>query len=176
MANRRGSRTLARAPRRTMFWQGSAINAVVTTGAVSTAVAVTESEMENIPNPTLIRIHGEIIVAVTAIGAAGAEAMLSMGLIIQDARAVAAGVGGMPVPFGGIASDWIWHKMVPLSVPVAIATENDAMLLRTRFVVDNKSMRKFQENQALVMNFQNTAITGTLTASVIAGFRFLFKK
>ena len=157
-----------------MFWEGVTGSQQVATAAVATQTAVTEAEMENIPNPTLIRVHGEVCVRVSAIGASGAQATLAMGLIIQDARAVSAGVGGMPVPFGGIASDWLWHKLIPIQVETQ-ATE-DSNQHNIRFVIDNKSMRKFQENQALVLNFQNTAITSTLTAEVVFAFRFLFKK
>ena len=138
-------------------------------------VAVSEAEMENVPNPTLIRIRGEFVVRLSAEAAAGSQTLLSMGLIIQSARAIAAGVGGMPVPFGGIASDWIWHRNVPLSSGAGGLNPADPGQ-NTRFEVDNKSMRKFDFNQGLVLVIQNSVITSTATVEVVGGLRILFKR
>ena len=174
MANRSGGRTLVRAPKRRMFWLGVTGSTSVATGTVTTKSAVSESALETIPNPTLIRVRGEIIIHPSSIAAAGATAVIGMGLIIQSSRAVTAGVVGMPTPVSEIGSDWLWHKMSIIDVQSAITVE-DGITQNVRFDVDGKAMRKFDLNQALQFNSENTGISGTLTAEIVFAFRFLFK-
>ena len=174
MAHPRGSRTLVRAPRRPMFWEGASVFDQVATGAVSSFVIVSEAILENIPLPTVIRTRGEFVVRASAIGASGAQAIFSMGLIIQSARSIAAGVGGMPVPFGGIGSDWFVHRMIPMQVEM-VANE-DSNQHNVRFEIDSKAMRKVDNNQGIVIVFQNTAVASTVTFEVVGALRLLFKR
>jgi len=173
----RGSvgRTLVRSQKRPTFWEGAIGVNVVTTGAVQTATVVTEATLENVPSPTLVRIHGQVTGHCSAIGAAGATAVLAFGIIGQSARSIAAGVGGMPTPGGNIGSPWILHRQIPLDVPVAV-TENAALTQNFRIDIDNKSMRKFELNQGMVIVFQNSVLVSTLTVDVTWAFRFLFKR
>ena len=175
MARRPVGRTLVRAPKRGMFWEGADVADQVASAAVVFSTVVTEANLESVPNPTLIRVRGSVLVTVSAIGAAGAVGLLSLGLIKQSSRAIAAGVGSMPVPFGQIESDWLWHTMVPLVVRVAI-TETDDPAQVHRLEIDNKAMRKFEPNEALVLIGQNTVVSGTMTIDYCAAMRFLFKK
>jgi len=161
--------------RRPTFWEGAQGVVVLTTGAVAEDTVVSEVTLENVPSPTLVRIHGEVAGHVSAIGVAGATAVLSMGIIGQSARSIAAGVGGMPTPGGNIGSPWIFHKQVPLDVPLRV-DEQAGITQNFRFVVDNKSMRKFELNQGIVIVFQNSVLVSTLTVDITYAFRFLFKR
>ena len=174
MARAMVRRAVIRSPKRRMFWLGATGSSSVTTGAVTTNAIVTEADLENVPNPTLIRVRGEVIIHPSAIGAAGATAVIGLGLIIQSARAIAAGVGGMPVPIGGIGSDFLFHRMSVVDVQSAITVE-DGITQNVRYEVDNKSMRKFDLNEGLQLNIQNTVISGTLTAEIVWALRLLFK-
>jgi len=175
MAARRAARTMPRSPKRSMFWLGANVFDTVLSGGVDTNTVVVEADIEDVPNPTLIRVRGNGLIRVSAIGAAGATALFTLGLIKQGTRAVSAGVGGMPVPQGTISSDWLWHIQIPLQVPTAVA-ENDSIPQNFRFEIDNKAMRKFDLDEALVLNAQNTVVLSTMTIEYCVAMRFLFKK
>ena len=175
MARRSVGRTLVRTTKRPTFWEGAQGDLSLATGTVAFATVISEATLENVPSPTLVRIHGEVIGHVTVIGAAGAAGVLSMGIMPQSARSIAAGVGGMPTPGGNIGSPWIWHRQVCLDVPVD-ASDDAGITQNFRLVVDNKSMRKFELNQGCVIVFQNTALTSTFTVSITFAFRFLLKR
>jgi len=175
MARRSVGRTLVRTPKRPTFWEGATGAFTLTTGTVSTSTVVTEATLENTPNPTLIRIHGHIFVHVTARGAAGDAAILGLGMIPQSSAAVAAGVTSMPVPITDVSSPWLFHRQVVLDSNIAPPNGTD-IGGNYHIIVDNKSMRKFDLNQALQLTVQNLAIAGTLSLSVAFAFRFLFKR
>jgi len=175
MARRSVGRTLVRTPKRPTFWEGANAAFTVATGASATVTVVTEATLENTPNPTLIRIHGDLIVNVTARTAAQDSACIAVGLIAQSRAAIAAGVASMPLPGTDIGSPWIWHRLI--NVRSNVAPVNGTDLLGNRSIlIDNKSMRKFDLNQGLVMVVENTVITGTITVTLQAAFRFLFKR
>ena len=175
MAARRSARTLVRAPKRSTFWAGASGQFALTTGAVSTAPIVTEATLENVPDPTLIRIHGEIFVIVTARTAAQDGAIIDFGMIPQSAAAIAAGVGSMPLPGTDVGSSWIYHKRIAVRSNIAPPNGTD-IGGNHRFQVDNKAMRKFSLNQGLQLVVQNTVLTGTITVSISFAFRLLFKR
>ena len=174
MARVTRGRTLVRAPKRRMFWTGVTGQATLATGTSTSQSAVSEAEMEGVPNPTLIRVRGSIIMHPQAIGAAEATVVMGVGLIIQDAKAVTAGVSAQPVPVLDIGSDWLYHQLVPLDVQSAITVE-DSITQNVRIEVDNKAMRKFDLNQALQFVIENHDLNSTMTVSVTFAFRFLFK-
>ena len=175
MARRSVGRTLVRAPKRPTFWEGATGAFALTTGTVSTATVVTEATLENVPSPTLIRIHGHIFAHVTARGAAGDAAVLGIGMIPQSSAAVAAGVGSMPTLVTDVSSPWILHRQVPFDANIAPPNGTD-IGGNFHIIIDNKSMRKFDLNQALQLTVQNTVVTGTLSLSIVFAFRFLFKR
>ena len=127
------------------------------------------------PSPTLIRVHGEVFGIVTARTAANDAAVISMGLIAQSAAAIAAGVGSMPKPATDIGSPWLWHRQFIVRSNIAPPNGTD-LGGNVRLVVDNKSMRKFELNQGLALVVENTVISGTITITLNATFRFLFKR
>ena len=177
MARAMVRRAVVRSPRRGMFWEGAGNVLTPTTGASLVFTCVGETTLENVPNPTLIRIRGEVLVYLTAVGASGAQALASMGMIIQSKAAIAAGVASMPSPFTDIGSDWLWHYQVPLALRGSIGADNEALGAHVaRIYIDNKSMRKVEQNQALVFIVENVVLTSTVTFQLSAGLRFLFKK
>ena len=175
MARRTVGRAVVRAPKRPTFWVGANAQFSIATGAVSVATMVPEITLEAVPNPTVIRIHGDLFVNVTARTAANDSCVISMGMLPQSAAAIAAGVGSMPLPFTDINTSWLWHRQVVLRSNIAPPNGTD-LSGNVRVVVDNKAMRKFDLNQGLVMIVQNTVLTGTITASIACGCRFLFKR
>ena len=174
MAHVRSARTLVRSTKRPTFWVGGSLGVTIATGTVVTQTIVAESELESVPNPTIVRVRGEVIIRVSAIGASGAAGLISLGLILQSARSIAAGVTGMPVPFTDLGSKWLYHRMIPIQTETQ--TNEDSNQHNVRFEVDNKSMRKTTLNEGLVMVLQNTALNSTFTAEVFGGFRVLVKR
>ncbi len=175
MARRTVGRQMVRAPRRPTFWEGSSAEFTLATGVRQAFVVVTEATLENTPNPTLIRIHGDVIANISARTAADDSAVLAMGIIPQSAAAIAAGVTAMPQPFDDIGSPWLWHRMISMRSNIAPPNGSD-LLGNLRIVIDNKSMRKFDLNQGLVLVVQNLVRTGTLTIKGVTTHRFLFKR
>ena len=173
----RGSvgRSVVRLPKRPTFWEGANGSAVLLTATVATVPVVSEATLENVPSPTLIRIHGEVFMHVTARTAAGDAAVIGLGIMGQSARSIAAGVAGMPTPTTDIGSPWIWNRQVVVDSNVAPPNGTD-IGGNVRITVDNKSMRKFELNQGLQIMLENTALAGTITISIAWAFRFLFKR
>ena len=160
-----------------MFWEGASFSQLLTTGTAAVLTAVSEATIENIPNPTLVRVRGEGAVYVTAIGASGAQAIVSVGLIKVTARALAAGVASLPTPGTDTGSDWLWHKDVPLGVRGSLGADSESLGAHVaRFEIDNKAMRKFEPNEVLVIVFENVALVGTQSTQITVAMRFLFKK
>ena len=81
----------------------------------------------------------------------------------------------MPLPVTDVGSPWIMHRQVVFDANIAPPNGTDIGGNRI-ITVDNKSMRKFELNQALQIVFQNFVVTGTLSISVSFAFRFLFKR
>jgi len=138
-------------------------------------VVVPEATLENVPSPTLVRVHGEVFTNVVARGAASDVAVITMGMIGQSAAAIAAGVGSMPTPGTDIGSPWFWHRRAILASNIAPPNGTD-LGGNARFLVDNKAMRKFELNQGIVVVVENTPLVGSITAEVNVSFRFLFKR
>ena len=175
MARRSVGRTLVRTPKRPTFWEGANVIFTLPTASASVVTIVSEAVLENTPNPTLVRVHGDVIVNVTARTAAGDNALISMGMIAQSAAAIAAGVAAMPTPGTDIGSPWLWHRQVLVRSNVAPVNGTDILGNRS-IMVDNKAMRKFDLNQGLVMVVQNQVGVGTITVTIAAAFRILFKR
>jgi len=172
MANRRFA---PRAARRSTFWEGGNVSqSVVATGTNVVSTLIPEANLENVPNSTLIRIRGSVLVAATT-GSTGALALATLGIKLSTAAAVAgATVEG---PNAEIGSDWIWWTTVGLSQQNTVSAPiPDGGLLYQRVDIDSKAMRKVGLNQVLVFASQNVVLSGTMTFEVIGGVRVLFKR
>ena len=175
MARRSVGRAVVRAPRRPTFWEGSTHAITLASAQSATTSVVSEAILENTPNPTLIRIHGEVIINVTARTAAQDAATIGLGIIPQGKAAITAGVASMPKPLTEIGSPWIWHRMVNMRSNVAPVNGTD-ILGNRHILIDNKSMRKFDLNQGLQLIVENVAQTGTITVTILLAVRVLFKR
>ena len=107
---------------------------------------------------------------------AGGIAVVSMGLILVTSNALAVGVTAIPDPSVDVGSDWLW-----IDTGVIGEETSSTLIGRTisvdRIMVDSKSMRKVQANQALV--FVSAILDGTPPgagqANVNGNLRFLLK-
>ena len=162
--------------RRPMHWDGADVNLTVTTGASVVGTLVSEANLENVPNATLVRIRGELLVMLTSSVATPGACHAYMGIKLTTSTALAA--PSVELPFTNIGSDWIWWTTVPLNLTGgSVASPNsDGRSIVHRVMVDSKAMRKTSLNQVLVLVVQNVVVTSTQTFDVNGGLRMLFKR
>ena len=91
---RSGRRT---GPRRATFWETNSTTAIqtLTGGGTESAVnvMVTEAELDNIPNPTLIRIRGHVFQQLgNAADGSGDSVLIAHAIMVVDAKQLAAGL------------------------------------------------------------------------------------
>ena len=163
------------AARRRTSWEGAQLNFTLTTGVQSQAAIVSEAILENVPNPTIVRIRGEVLVAVSASGAAGAVSEAVMGIKITTSSAFAAGGASVESPSTEIGGDWIWWHTAPLRNDAAFTAGNDEGLLWARVPIDSKAMRKVKVNEVLIFVVHNVAIASTHSQVISGGVRILLK-
>jgi len=176
MASRR---VFQRAARRRMSWEGSSIALTNTTGSVSETTVVTEANLENVPNPTIVRIRGKLLLRVTGVGGAPMGVIITMGIKLVSEQAASAGAGSIEHPQSDIGSDWIWWHVEAFR---SINTTEHASATGMPFgasvrdvVVDSKAMRKVKPNQVLKLVIQNTVIASTATLTLDGSIRVLVK-
>ena len=138
---------------------------------------MTEALLENVPSPTIVRIRGHVHIVSTAAGADNARSQMTMGIMVVDVKALAAGISALEIPLTNIGSDWMWWDTRTVDIAVATATlEDTALGLRQDIVIDNKAMRKVGLNQALVFIMENTNLNSSHTIQVTASLRILLKR
>ena len=169
-------RTFPRAARRRTSWEGSNIGLSLTTGVQAQQSLVAESVLETFPNPTVVRIRGELVIGVTAIGAAGSNTDLTLGIKLTTASAFAAGGASVESPNTEIGSDWIWWYASPTRSGNAVSSESDSNVgMLRRLVVDSKAMRKVSPNQVLILVAHNVVGGSTQTIAINGTIRVLLK-
>ena len=175
MANQRRS-FRGTAPKRGMFWQGFTAQDFAVTAATSRfAIAVDETQLEGVPNPTLIRQRGVGLVYLNA-GAVGLDSLLGLGMYVVNAQALAGGTASMQRPITDIGSDWLWHQFAFLSDDSGTLDQARPNKMVYRFEIDGKAMRKIDANQALVvvMQVQDAGLASNVNVNL--AMRLLFKK
>jgi len=178
MGNRTVGRRVVRAPKRSMFWQGAQVGVTVATGASVAQEIVSEAILEGVPNPTLVRTRGELLLQVSATGATLTNGVIGLGLIVVNAAAFAAGVTSLPSPMTEAGSDWLWHHIAAFGTTAAFANPYDQAIgnVVDRVRLDGKAMRKVDSNQLVVLVVENLAQTSTITVVINGFIRVLFKK
>jgi len=170
-------------PRRTTFWESTFTTAMQSFTNVASTIAnvqavVLETELDNVPNPTLVRVRGQIFTRLGAVAAAQGDAMLiGHALLVVDAKQLAVGTTAVPLPLTGNSEDFLWYGTQYIS-------QNDSgTILNTnsnfdRLEVDSKAMRKITVNQVLVLATECQVLSGTGDEDfdLAFNFRFLFKR
>jgi len=161
------------APRRRMTWEGSQVDMTMTSGASTVLAIVTEATLENIPNPTIVRVRGNLLLRVTAQGAAGTRGILFLGIKLTTATALAA--TAVEVPGTDIGSDWLWWEARGFSTLDTGIGQSNNQQTYVHLPIDSKAMRKVEINQVLVLVVQHTALVSTQTLQATGGLRILLK-
>ena len=175
---RSGRRT---GPRRATFWETNSTTAIqtLTGGGTESAVnvMVTEAELDNIPNPTLIRIRGHVFQQLgNAADGSGDSVLIAHAIMVVDAKQLAAGLTAMPLSLSSNSEDFLWADSAYLANTTV--TTFDSSQNWKDIVIDSKSMRKITLNQVLVMVTEMDVQAGGGVENVRFGFqmRLLFKK
>ena len=173
MARRRFVPTRMRCP---TFWAGIALNQTVTTGASVVTTVVSEADLENVPDPTLVRIRGDLIVQMTVSSGTPGRCVAGLGIIVVRASALA--VPAVPSPLAQGDSDWVWWTSVGLNLQGgSVGSPNiDGNTISHRVIVDSKAMRKIKPNEAIVFVTENVVVSSTQTVDVLGGLRLLLKR
>ena len=151
-------------------------------GSLASATSVvftllSEANLENVPNPTIVRIRGNIHLVSTAAAADNARTQITMGIMVVDVKAFTAGISALELPATGIGGDWLWWDTRTIDIAVASATAEDTALgIRHNIEVDNKAMRKVGLNQVLVLIAQNENLNSAHTVQLSAALRILLKR
>ncbi len=164
MAQRRAFRR-GSSGRRPMNWQGGTFQALPSLAGVATTAntIVTEAILETFPDPTIVRVRGSYIFSETGING---TAVLTVGIMLIDNAALAAGVASIQTPGTDVGSDWLWWDTVPLDNVGTVAADP----VRTgRRIIDSKAMRKVKTNQALVFVTEILALGASAAVVTIAG-------
>ncbi len=118
---------------------------------------------------TLVRLRGYASATIDP-SAAGDIIVISMGFILADDDAVAAGAASIPSPTNDTDGDWIWHGWFPLHAEFSTGEGSDH---NVQMVIDSKAMRRVKPNEQLVMVADGQIFAGTPTADLVAGVRVL---
>ncbi len=173
MANRR---FVPQRVRRPTFWEGAKIDMTVTTGASISQPVVTEALLETVPNPTLVRIRGSLLIIMTASAATPGACLAVIGIKVVSGAALAG--ASISLPFTDIGSDWVWWQAIPMNLTggSVAAPNSDGRSIVHRVDIDSKAMRKIKGNEVLVLVSQNVVGVSTQTFDVDGSMRVLFKR
>ena len=173
MANRRFVRQGGK--RRPTNWQGSLVDfANITVGTAQAATIVTEAILEGHPNPTIVRIRGELLCSADAGASDLSFGEVIVGMMLVDDKALAAGIASLQTPATDIGSDWIYWDCFTIGSGASGSVELSD-IATNRHVVDSKAMRKVGSNQALIMVVEVNTCEGTTIANLCGAVRILLK-
>jgi len=139
---------------------------------------VLESELDNVPNPTLVRVRGEIFGQLGAASNAQGDAIiLSHAIMVVDAKAFAVGTTAVPLPLSSNSEDFLWFGTQFLVQNDQTTVLNNSSNF-DKLTVDSKAMRKITLNQVLVLVSEMVAIQGGggEDCNFALNLRMLFKK
>ncbi len=181
MPRRRSFVASNRGPRRLSAWalgpgfasQGSA--AVLQLSAVAAPAVIGSGVTPSIPNLTVMRIRGTLLVSLTGADAQRSGFQMTFGIGIATADAFAVGPTALPGPFED--SDWpgwLWLGGLDMRTAVHVLAVGDPTINPARVEIDSKSMRKFRLNEVLFMAV-DAEESGTATLDIRGMTRLLLK-
>ena len=128
-----------------------------------------------IPNLTIVRIHGHMLLSLTAAAAQRDGFQWAAGIGIVTADAFGIGVTAVPNPFDDIEwPGWMWHAMGDLRTAAATLMVGDPPENPLTVPIATKSMRKLRLNEVATLVLQ-VGETGTATLDARAATRILVK-
>ncbi len=167
--------------RRATFWETVSttnLQTLTDAGTISAVnTLVTEAELDSVPNPTVVRIRGQIFQdAGLAFNGSGDCILIAHAIMVVDAKQLAIGTGAMPLPLSSNSEDFLWADST--FIANTSVTAFDSSTRQSMITIDSKAMRKITLNQVLVMVTEIDLQAGSGGEDVRFGFqmRLLFKK
>ncbi len=174
----------ARGAKRPTFW--AAVNSTawqtIVDGTIADNAAITtivsEAELDNVPNPTVVRIRGHVWQTQNEEWASEDEYMVAHCIQVVDAKQLAVGSTGLPLPLDDNSEDFLWYESTVIGQSATLAGSNTGTRDGFDIVVDSKAMRKITINQALVLVTQIDALQTVAVRSIkfALNLRILLKK
>jgi len=143
-------------PRKEKLWQGLSIGTQALTGDGTSAGS---GSLVFLATGTIMRMIGEYIIGPSAAVAAGDGVVISVGIGVFSADAVAAGAASLPDPNDEPEYPWLYRLSHALFFP-AVVTEPQSGQSYVRHGFDVKSMRKVKPQEALVAVVQYANFSG----------------
>ena len=147
---RRATRQIGRTKRLTAWDSTAPETAYIGLGAATVAL---DSAFTTLGPVTIVRVRGQLSVETDQV--AGVERPFgAVGFCIVSDEAFAIGVTAMPKPYIDAESDlWVMHEFwaAPMNFGTAVGFAKVDFNLR----IDSKGMRKFSEDQTLVLMMEN---------------------
>ncbi len=155
--------------RRATDWVASSVETAVTSLAAATAVL--DQTLDFAEPGTVVRTRGQIMVQTDQ--DAGTETPFgALGMAIVSDQAAAIGITAVPTPTTDQASDafFMWQALVaPMRFASAVGIHQVAQV----FEFDSKAMRKFDENETLIVVVENASSSAAM--QFLMQFRQLIK-
>jgi len=143
-------------PRKEKLWQGLSIGTQALTGDGTSAGS---GSLVFLTTGTIMRMIGEYIIGPSAAVAAGDGVVISVGIGVFSADAVAVGASALPDPNDEPEYPWLYRLSHALFFP-AVVTEPASEQGYVRHGFDVKSMRKVKPQEALVAVVQYANFSG----------------
>ena len=184
MARTLSRRPLVRTVRRKTSWSPGPLTVIGGQSISATGkVAATTAQTFLTDGTTMVRLRGEMLFYMKNATALDDGLEGAVGIAKVSSQSVAIGVTATPGPLAQEDWDgWLWHRYVHLNAAgpivqsaVSIATDGiNAISAALRVEIDGKAMRKFAENDSIVMISEWT-INGTASIRWHARSRMLLK-
>ena len=137
---------------------------------------IPEATLENVPSPTIVRTHLELIFSDDeSVSTADSFGIAGYGVGLMERNAVAAGIASIPTPTAD--TDWDgWFVHGYANIGNATSGTHDSPLSVQRVHVDSKAMRKVGQDMVVVLVIEFTTVKATTALNFFGGFRILLKK
>ncbi len=119
---------------------------------------------------TLLRTRGDIYAQIDA-PTDNDKTAIHWGLMVADDDRVAAGATAFPDPGADASNKFFAFGTICLAAQAANLEHG----VTARFVIDSKAMRKFTQDDQIVLVVQNTAFAGAPAVDVLVAGRVLFQ-
>ena len=167
MAHRRFSRP----QKRGTFWlRTDAASGGAGFKALGASTSVIDQSLSGGGLITIVRTRG-MIQAISDQEVAAESPFGAFGIAIVSAQALAVGVTAIPTPYTDADSD-LWFVHGYWAAPLGFGDATGFANISQRVDFDSKAMRKFSEDEAVVMVIENATVVG---AEYLFNFAMLFK-
>ena len=144
---------------------------VVVTNSKAALSANLDAIFENLGQPTLMRIRGEVKMFATG-GVVNDDCTLGLGICLANNLATTAAV--LPGPITDSDFPWIWHSFSSFRRQT-IETSDTPVINTLRLQIDSKAMRRINPAMELFFCAELLNSAGTMDINFMPNFRILLQ-